>query len=52
MKKLLILTGAITLLMTSGCLVSEEHRHGHYRGHERHEVHEEIIVRPPVIIVH
>ena len=58
MKKLLCLTSAITLLMTTGCYVSDEHRHGHYRGHERHEVHEEIrvvhpeiVVRPPEIII-
>jgi hypothetical protein len=59
MKKILILAGAITLLMTTGCLVSEEHRHGHYREHGRHEVHGDvrvvspaIVVQPPAIIIH
>lgn len=59
MKKFLILTGALTLLLTTCCLVREEHRHGYYRGHERAVVHEEIrvvnpeiIVRPPTVIIH
>jgi hypothetical protein len=58
MKKILFLAGIITLLITTGCLVSEERRHGHYRGHEGHEVHQELrvvtpelVVRPPEIIV-
>ena len=59
MKKILLLSGVITLLTTTGCLVSEDHRHGHYRGHERYESHSEavvvgppvVVVRPPVIVV-
>lgn len=51
MKSILFLTGIITLLMTTGCLVSEGGRHGHYRGHERYESHSAVIVGPPVVEV-
>ena len=51
MKKILLFTGAVTLLLTTGCLVSEGGRHGHYRGHERYEHHEAVIVGPPVVEV-
>ena len=49
MKKILLLTGVLTLLTTTGCLVSEE---GHYRhGHARYERHETVVVGPPVVEV-
>ena len=58
MNKTLILSGAILLLTMTGCLVSEEHRHGNYRGRGGHEVYQELcvvtpelVVRPPEIIV-
>ena len=51
MKTILLLAGAVTLLMTTGCLVSEGGRYGHYRGHERYEHHEAVIVGPPVVEV-
>jgi hypothetical protein len=49
MKKILFLTGLITLLANSGCIVRE----GHYRGHdhEHYEGHSEVIVGPPAVIV-
>lgn len=55
MKTLLFLTGVITLITTSGCLVSEGGRHGHYRGRGHyeayHEGHSEVIVSPPTVVV-
>lgn len=48
LNKTLLLAGAITLLNTTGCLVSEGGGH----GHARHERHEEVIVGPPVVVVH
>ena len=48
MKKILFLTGIISLLTTSGCLVSEGGGH----GHARYEHHEDVIVGPPVVVVH
>jgi|GEM_PF-1050854 len=64
MKKILLLTGVLTLLTTTGCLVSEggyyehehEHWHGHAYGHAGYETHSEVIApvvvaRPPVIVV-
>ena len=58
MKKILILTGTITLLATTGCLVHDHgynHDGGHYRqrGHyEHYEHHSAVIVSPPVLEVH
>jgi hypothetical protein len=48
MKKILLLTGILSLLGTTGCLVSEE---GH--GHEgyRHHDHDEVVIGPPVLVV-
>jgi hypothetical protein len=48
MKTILLLTGVITLLTTTGCLVSEGGRHGHGR-YERHS--EAIIMGPPPVVV-
>ena len=48
MKNLFLSACVISLLATTGCLVTE----GHFHGHARHEVHSEIIVpAPPVIVV-
>jgi hypothetical protein len=55
MKKIFLLTSAISLIASSGCLVSDGRRHGEYRGEERHEHfehHEEVIVEHPVVVVH
>jgi hypothetical protein len=61
MEKILLLTSALTLITTSGCLVSNGRRHGEYRErrpvyYEDHEevivTHPVIVVRPPEIIVH
>jgi hypothetical protein len=50
-KRILLLTGVITLLTTTGCLVSEGGRHGRSRGPERFESHSEIRVTAPVVVV-
>ena len=47
MKKILLLTGAVFLLATTGCLVSEGGRH----GHAHYERHDTVIVGPPVVEV-
>jgi len=54
MKKIFLLTSAISLIATSGCLVSDGRRHGEYREgrHEHYEHHEEVIVTRPVVVVH
>ena len=44
---ILLFTGVITLLSTSGCLVAEGGRHGHGRFESRSAV----IVGPPVVEV-
>ena len=54
MKKILLLVSAITLITTSGCLVSDDRRHEHFRGeetHEHYERHEDVVVAPPAIVV-
>jgi hypothetical protein len=53
MKKILLLTSALSLFATSGCLVSDGRRHGGYRGehHEHFEHHEEVVVTHPVVVV-
>jgi hypothetical protein len=48
MKKILYLSGMVTLLSATGCLVSDGGRH----GHARFEHHDDIIVRSPVAVVH
>ena len=47
MKLILLLTCVITLLSTTGCLVTEGGRH----GHARYEHHDAVIVGPPVVEV-
>lgn len=47
MKKILLLTGLVSLFSTTGCLVSEGGRH----GHARYEHHDAVIVGPPVVEV-
>jgi hypothetical protein len=51
MKKILLLTGLVTLLTTTGCLVSDGGWHGRERGHARYEHHDDVIVGPPVLVV-
>ena len=48
MKTILLFTGLITLLASTGCIVTESGRHYHKR-HE--EVRSEVIVGPPVVVV-
>ena len=47
MKIILLVSGVITLLGTTGCLVSYGGRH----GHARYERHDAVIVGPPVLEV-
>jgi hypothetical protein len=48
MKTILFLSGVIALLATSGCVVADDgHRH-----HDRDHGHAEVIVAPPVVVVH
>jgi hypothetical protein len=47
MKMILLFACVITLLTTTGCLVSEGGRH----GHARYESHSEVIVGPPAVVV-
>ena len=47
MKTILLFTCVITLLTTTGCLVSEGGRH----GQARYESHSEVIVGPPALVV-
>jgi hypothetical protein len=49
MKKILFSAGIVTLLSTTGCLVSDGGRGGH--GHARYERHDAVIVGPPVVVV-
>jgi hypothetical protein len=54
MKKILLLTSTITLLATSGCLVSDGRRHESFRDEDRHEYvehHEDVVVAPPAVDV-
>jgi hypothetical protein len=51
MKRILFLTGVTIVLTTTGCIVSEGGRRGHYQGHEGYRGHSEIIVGPPEIVV-
>jgi hypothetical protein len=47
MKKILLVSGIISLLATTGCLVSDGSRHGRSQyGH-----HDAVIVGPPVVEV-
>ena len=45
MKQLLLYTGILSLLTTTGCLVSEDRR-----GHARYEHHDAVVVRGPVVV--
>ncbi len=47
MKKILYLTGIISLLSTTGCIVPE----GGRGGQARYEHHDEAVVGPPVVEV-
>jgi hypothetical protein len=51
MKRILFSISIITLLTTTGCLISEGGRHDHFRAHGGIESHSEVIVRPPVVEV-
>lgn len=54
MKKILLLTSAITLLATSGCLVSDGRNREGFHNQDRPdhvEHHEDVVVAPPVIDV-
>jgi hypothetical protein len=48
MKKILFFACVLTLLSTTGCLVSDGGRHEH-ASYERHDA---VIVGPPVVVVH
>ena len=54
MKKILLLTSALSLIATSGCLVSDGRRHREYHEgrYDHYEHHEEVIVTHPVVVVH
>jgi hypothetical protein len=47
MKMLLLLTCAITLLATAGCIFADGGRH----SHARYERHDEFIAGPPAVVV-
>ena len=47
MKKTLLISGVISLLATTGCLVSDGGRH----EHARYENRDAVIVGPPAIVV-
>jgi hypothetical protein len=51
MKKILLLSGVITLLTAAGCVVAEDGRPDPYRGHARYERRPEVIVADPVVVV-
>jgi hypothetical protein len=53
MKRILLLTGVILLITTSGCLVSDGRYHGGYYGdrHEHYEHREEVVVEHPAVVV-
>jgi hypothetical protein len=47
MKKILFLSGIVTLLTTAGCIVPV----GGGDGHARYEHHDEVVVGPPAVVV-
>jgi hypothetical protein len=54
LKKILLSTGVVALLTSTGCIVPEGERHEHAREEFRPEVRveaPEVIVRPPEVIV-
>ena len=48
MKKILLLTGMVTLLSTTGCIFPG----GGGREQARYEHHDEVLVGPPAVVVH
>jgi hypothetical protein len=52
MKKILLLSSALSLFATSGCLVSEGREHGRYHREDHYEGHAVVLVpAPPVVVV-
>ena len=51
MNKILLIAGVMTLLATTGCLVSRSEWHGRSSGHARYESRSEVIVGPPAVVV-
>jgi len=49
MKKILYLTGIVTLLSTTGCIFPGGEGRGH--EHARYEHHDDVIVGPPALVV-
>jgi hypothetical protein len=47
MKKILLITGMLALLSTTGCIFPE----GGGRGHARYERHDAVVVGPPAVVV-
>jgi hypothetical protein len=48
MKKILYLTGIVTLLSATGCIFPG----GGGREHARYDHHDDVVVGPPVVVVH
>jgi len=48
MKKILLLVSIMSLLSTTGCIVAGAGGH----EHARYERHDDVIVGPPVVVVH
>jgi hypothetical protein len=51
MKTILLISGVVALLPTTGCLISDGGGRGHYRGRGGYEHHDAVIVGPPVVEV-
>ena len=51
MKIILFFTCVITLLTTTGCLVSDAEWHGYAGGHDHIRGRSEVRVGPPVVVV-
>ena len=49
MKKIMFLTGIVSLLSTTGCIFPGGERGGH--EHARYEHHDDVIVGPPAVVV-
>src|SRR2546423_15677494 len=50
MKKILFPACMLTLLVSTGCLISERPRHEHYSRHESYRSEPAVIVQPAVIV--